>query len=114
MQTVQVDSFSFIPNSVHIPAFPDSIFQVDEVNGRITGFRNAYGFCPDPLPVFPGRLNSSTRGMVYDSIMNNFLGKPYVPDFGQSADQRFFEFGNINYNGSFGRGISLETARMQW
>ena len=106
--TVQLDSLSIIPNSLQVPAFPDSIFSIDEVNARIT-------FLQKPpvdsifvrYRMFPGRLNASTQRMVYDSVINNFLGKPYVPDFGREADQRFFDFGNINYNGSFGRGIAF-------
>jgi hypothetical protein len=107
-KTIQLDSLSLIPNSIHIQAFPDSLFAVDEINARIIFLQKP------PIDsvlvryrVFPGRLNASTQRMVYDSVINNFLGTPYVPDFGREADQRFFDFGNINYNGSFGRGIAF-------
>jgi hypothetical protein len=46
--------------------------------------------------------------MQYDSIMNNFMGQPFIPDYvGVGGADNFFNFGNINYNGSFGRGISF-------
>src|SRR5688500_9498111 len=46
--------------------------------------------------------------MSYDSIMNNFLGRPFIPNYGSAdKDDGFFNFGNITYNGSFGRGISF-------
>jgi len=49
--------------------------------------------------------------MVYDSVMNNFMSKPFIPDYGSKQEDRFFNFGNINYNGSFGRGISFGNAQ---
>src|SRR6202012_2284778 len=44
----------------------------------------------------------------YDSIENYFLVQPYAigRNYGQ-ADDNFFNFGNINYNGSFGRSITF-------
>ncbi|HMH34417.1 MAG TPA: hypothetical protein VK543_15375, partial [Puia sp.] len=44
----------------------------------------------------------------YDSIENNFLIQPSVYNnaFGNGSDN-FFNFGNITYNGSFGRAISF-------
>ena len=49
--------------------------------------------------------------MVYDSVINNFMSKPLHPAYGRSQEDRFFNFGNINYNGSFGRGISFGNAQ---
>ena len=46
--------------------------------------------------------------MNYDSVMNNFIGQTYVPNYaGVGQTDNFFDFGNIEYNGSFGRGISF-------
>ena len=57
--------------------------------------------------VFPFKLNSVTRHFNYDSIRFNFsTEKPYV--FNSNHFQnKIIDFGNINYNGSLGRGISF-------
>ncbi len=57
--------------------------------------------------VFPYKLNAVTRHLNYDSIRFNFaLEKPYVFHSNQ-IQNKVIDFGNINYNGSFGRGISF-------
>jgi hypothetical protein len=58
--------------------------------------------------VFPVRLNESVRGFNYDSIKNNLYIEPF--EFGKKSDnvsKGLFDFGNMEYNGSFGRGISF-------
>ncbi len=106
--TVQLDSLSIVPNSVLLPGFPDSLYSVDYVNARLTWTQK--------LPVdsvlvlyrvFSIRLNAKAQHMQFDSVMNNFMGRPYNPDYAASDQERFFDFGNINYSGSFGRGISF-------
>ena len=109
ISVIQLDSLSIVPKTFQVIGIPDSLFHLDEVNARLSW--------KTTLPidsvqvryrVFPYRLNAVTRRMSYDSIMNNFLGKPFVPDYGTAASQdKFFNFGNITYNGSFGRGISF-------
>src|SRR4030095_10728531 len=46
--------------------------------------------------------------MNYDSMMSNFIGQPFTPNYGTDPrTESFFNFGNINYTGSFGRGIAF-------
>ena len=107
--TIQLDSLSIVPGTVTIAGIPDSLYNVDFVNARLT-----WKQLP-PLDsilihyrVFRTRLNGVVTRMQYDSIMNNFMGQPFVPDYaGVGTADNFFNFGNINYNGSFGRGISF-------
>jgi hypothetical protein len=106
---IVLDSMSIVPGTVSIAGIPDSLYDIDFVNARLTWKQ---------LPpmdsilvryrVFRTRLNAVVNRMQYDSIMNNFMGQPYVPDYvGAGMGDNFFNFGNINYNGSFGRGISF-------
>lgn len=106
--TVQLDSVSIIPNTVVLPGFSDSTYSIDFLNARLV-WRNK-----PPLDsilvkyrVFNYRLNATVQHMQYDSVMNNFIGQTYTPEFNTRQDERFFDFGNINYSGSFGRGISF-------
>ena len=107
-QMVVIDSFSLVPKTFRIPAISDSAYQLDEINATLQWIT------PPPFDsvvvhyrVLPYRLNAVYQRMSYDSIMNNFMGKPFVPDYGGTNQDKFFNFGNITYNGSFGRGISF-------
>jgi hypothetical protein len=106
--TVQLDSLSVIPNTVVIPGFPDSIYTVDFVNARIIWKQKPpVDSVVIRYRVFNTRLNAKVQRMQFDSVMNNFLGQTYTPDFAGNQEERFFDFGNLNYSGSFGRGISF-------
>lgn len=103
-----IDTLSIVPNSISINGIADSLYFLDPVTATLE-------FKTSPLfdsvfiryRVFPVKLNAAAQRMSFDTVMDKFIGKPYVPDFGASQDQRFFDFGNITYNGSFGRGISF-------
>jgi hypothetical protein len=102
-----IDSMSIVPGTFLIPGVADSSYQVDYVNGRI------FWRHPPPLDSvyvvyrsFPYRINSTVKRLNYDSISNNFLIQPSVYNTRTSPDN-FFNFGNITYNGSFGRAISF-------
>jgi hypothetical protein len=108
--SILLDSLSIVPGTVSIAGIPDSLYNIDFVNARLT-----WKQLP-PLDsilvryrVFRTRLNAVVNRMQYDSIMNNFMGQPFTPDYvgAGSLGDNFFNFGNINYNGSFGRGISF-------
>jgi len=56
----------------------------------------------------PYRLNAPARHFNYDSVENNFIAHPFVFNGGaRTNDDNFFNFGNITYNGSFGRSITF-------
>lgn len=105
---VELDSLSLLPNTVTITGIPNSAYIVDYVNATLAWIK--------PVPfdtvlvtyrVFSIKLNAVTRRLNFDSISNNFLLNPTVYKSTDSRDERFFNFGNITYNGSFGRGISF-------
>lgn len=105
----QLDSLSIIPKTVFVLGASDSLYTIDYVNALLTWKTKP------PLDtlivyyrVFPQKLNAVVNRMAYDSIMNNFIGQPFAPNYaGISQAEGFFNFGNINYNGSFGRAISF-------
>ena len=110
--TVRIDTVSLIPQTVKIIGIADSFYLIDHLNALLIWQRKpAFDSVLISYRVFPTRLNASAQRMVYDSVMNNFMSKPFVPDYGSTQDDRFFNFGNINYNGSFGRGISFGNAQ---
>ena len=107
-ESVLLDTLSVIPHTVHIPGFPDSAYTVDYINARLHWKQTpALDSVLIRYRVFPSRLNAPVQRMVFDSVMNNFLGQPYVPDYAVDRQDKFFDFGNLDYSGSFGRGISF-------
>lgn len=107
-QTVVLDSLSIIPNTLSMPGFSDSLYTVDFINATLTWKqRPPVDSVLVRYRVFGTRLNARVQRMAYDSVMNNFIGLPFAPEFASASDTRFFDFGNINYSGSFGRGISF-------
>jgi hypothetical protein len=106
---VQLDTLSIVPKTVFILGAPDSLYSIDFVNGLLTWkSKPSLDTLVVYYRVFPARLNAVMNRMRYDSIMNNFIGQPFAPNYaGIAPAEGFFNFGNINYNGSFGRAISF-------
>lgn len=105
---IAVDSLSIVPGTVFISGIDTSWFRLDEVNGTLywkklppaDSVRISYR-------TFPGRLNASARHMDFDSIMGRFVVEPLTFGKRGEATESVFDFGNITYNGSFGRGLSF-------
>lgn len=107
INSLQLDSNSIIPNTVIINGISNEAYGIDHVNALIVWKATNL---PDSVfityRVFPYKLNSVTRHYNYDSIRFNFSAeKPFV--FSNQFQDKIIDFGNINYNGSFGRGISF-------
>ncbi|MDP4285782.1 MAG: hypothetical protein Q8891_15300 [Bacteroidota bacterium] len=109
LNPLRLDSNSIIPNTVIINGVPSAAYSLDYVNSLLVWKK------PTQLPdsvlityrVFPYRLNSITRHFNFDSIRFNFsVESPYVFT-NKVFENKIIDFGNIDYNGSFGRGISF-------
>ncbi len=107
---LHIDSFSIVPRTLFISGLDTSFFDLDEIDAKLTWKK------PAPVDsvfvsyrVFPYRLNDVARRYTYDSIMNNFKAEPFVYDRNsrRTATSGIFDFGTMNYNGSFGRALSF-------
>src|SRR5688572_28567405 len=107
--SILLDSVSIVPNTLYIHDVPDSIYRVDLV-------RSLLFWKKKPLQdsvivtyrVFPYKLNAVAQRLNYDSIAKYTYIAPFVFDAGNNNEQRgLFNFGKLDYNGSFGRGISF-------
>ncbi|MGB8192245.1 MAG: hypothetical protein WCF67_10015, partial [Chitinophagaceae bacterium] len=106
--TVRLDSMSIVPNTFSILQVSAESYELDAINGLLVWKqRPALDSVFVRYRVFPGKLNAVARKFDYDSISNYFLVKPSDLDPASRQAETFFNFGNINYNGSFGRGISF-------
>lgn len=106
---IRIDSLSLVPGTFHILNVPPSQYSLDEVNATLLWLvKPVSDSIAISYRVFPYKLNAVARRFNYDSIRNNFMTeRPFV--YRSSSKQRsaLFDFGDINYNGSFGRGISF-------
>jgi hypothetical protein len=98
---------SIVPGTFLIPGISPAAYQVDELNAKLTWLQPpAMDSVTISYRVFPYKLNVVAQRLNYQEVMNNFVTKPITFDNG-AAGKNLFDFGNVNYNGSFGRGISF-------
>ena len=107
--TIRVDTFSVIPNTFLIENFSDSAYFFDNINALLK-WRSLPSVDSVTIVyrVFPYKFNSVVQRLSYDSVSYKFYAKPF--EFGQNEQQLakgLFDFGNLQYNGSFGRGVSF-------
>jgi hypothetical protein len=102
-----LDTLSIIPGTFKITGIEAHTYTVDYVNARLTWKEKPQA---DSVlifyRVFSGRFNTTYQRMRFDSVSNNFVAGVVVSGntFSQNS---IFDFGNLNYNGSFGRGLSF-------
>lgn len=106
---VQLDTLSLVPRTIVVMGVPDTAYEIDFVNATLK-WRSSLLLDSVQIRyrVFPAKLNASAHRMIYDTVMSKFIGQPFTPNYaGVSRADNFFNFGNITYNGSFGRSISF-------
>ncbi len=104
-----LDSLSIIPGTFSIN-YPDSNhYRLDYINAILLWHQvPAIDSVEVSYRVFPFRFNAVAQRMNYDSVMNRFYAAPF--EFNKNEQQEgggFFDFGNIQSNGSFGRSLSF-------
>ncbi|MEP7108564.1 MAG: hypothetical protein ABI760_11290 [Ferruginibacter sp.] len=106
---VKIDTLSLVPGTFHILNVLPSKYNLDEVNASLFWIsKPVFDSVMISYRVFPYKLNAVSRRFNFDSIRNNFiLEKPFVYRNSGRQKSGLFDFGDINYNGSFGRGISF-------
>ncbi|MFT4023986.1 MAG: hypothetical protein QM664_09420, partial [Flavihumibacter sp.] len=109
-----IDTASLVPGSFSIPGVPAHWYTVDWLNATI------YWKQPPPVDsigvryrILGSRLNASRRHLDFDSLINSYASQNELRGgmAGPVTNADFFNFGNITYNGSFGRGISFGNAQ---
>jgi len=108
---IPFDSSSIVPGAFFPKDVSDTAYSIDWVNGTLTWLHPPPG--QDSILVvyrsLPYRMNRPAKHFSYDSIESHFLASPYVFNGGSrmANNDNFFNFGNITYNGSFGRSITF-------
>lgn len=102
-----LDSLSIVPQTFSITHIPDSTYHLDFVHAILYWKQKpAADSVQVRYRVFPYKLNAIVQRLHYDSVMNNFYTAPFEFN-NMGSEKSLFDFGNIQYNGSFGRGLSF-------
>jgi hypothetical protein len=103
-----IDSLSLVPGSFSIEGVPESDYQVDFVNARLKWHIKPEGDSVlAQFRVFPYKLNTPAQRMKFDTVMGKFVATPITMPGKDGSSQPLFDFGNLTYNGSFGRGLAF-------
>lgn len=104
----KLDSLSIFPYTIKITDISADQYYVDPVNAILTWINKpTVDSVVISYRVFPYKLNQATQHNNFETVRNNFLlEKPYVFKYNKQSGG-ILDFGNVNYNGSFGRGISF-------
>lgn len=106
--SITVDSLSIVPRTFFIKGFDTSYYHLDEVNAVIRWKKPLQVDSVEVFyRVFSYRLNAVTKRFTYDSVMNNFIAQRKILNTRQASANSLFDFGTMNYNGSFGRALSF-------
>lgn len=107
--SIALDSLSIIPQTFSVQDVSDSFYRLDFVRAVLH-----WKVKPEKdsvlirYRVFPYRLNAVVQHIRYDSIRNNLSIKPFEFNAGvPAAAKGLFDFGNLQYNGTFGRELSF-------
>ncbi|WP_336513849.1 hypothetical protein [Pollutibacter soli] len=104
---VRIDTLSLIPNTIKIQGVPSSAYSIDFVTASIKWLqRQESDSAFIEYRVFPQRLDMVKRHMTFDTVMGKFVATPVVPEK-EKFGAGLFDFGQLNYNGSFGRSLGF-------
>jgi len=105
---VRLDSLSVVPNTLLIPGLDASYYTLDAVNALLFWKKKpAADTVSIVYRVFPVRLNATAQRYRYDSVRNNFMAEPKFAPRRDNTETALFNFGKLDYNGSFGRSLSF-------
>ncbi len=104
-----LDTLSIVPGTFSISHIPASDYRLDPINA-VLYWKNKPSLDSVTITyrVFQYKLNSVTKRLNYDSVMNNFYVKPFEFNRGLTNEQRgVFDFGSLKAEGSLGRQIGF-------
>ncbi len=104
------DSLSIVPHSFFVKGVDTNYYSVDEINAAVVWKKKPAADSVEIVyRVFPYRFNAVAKRYAYDSIINNFIvdKNSFYYKNRQPSTSTLFDFGAMNYNGSFGRSLSF-------
>lgn len=107
--SILLDSLSIIPKTFTVNEVDTAAYRLDFVNAVLYWkSKPSIDSVSVIYRVFPNKLNAVVQRISYDSIIKNLYLKPFEFNKGEeTASKGLFDFGNLQYNGSFGRALSF-------
>lgn len=106
--TLSLDSMSIVPGTVLLGGVDTATYGVNEIRSLLWWKRRPnLDSVQISYRVFPFRFQHSLARYRYDSIAHNMVATPYFFHRAGEDDPTQFSFGNLQYNGSFGRSLSF-------
>lgn len=107
--TVQVDSLSIVPATFYATGIDTSYYSINLVNAILTWKKKPWADSVQiTYRVFPFKLSQVVKRYSFDSVRNNFIAaSQYNASSKTAGENALFNFGKINYGGSFGRSLSF-------
>ncbi len=108
--STKIDSLSIVPKTFFIKGLDTNYYKLDAINALLQWKKKPPQDTVEIMyRVFPYRLNAVAKRFTYDSVINNFISQPFVFNRNnkQASTNSLFDFGGMNYNGSFGRALSF-------
>jgi hypothetical protein len=104
-----LDTVSIIPSTFRIDDIDTASYRLDFIRA-VLYWKNRPQADSITLRyrVFPGRWNAVAQRLSFDSVVNHFYAAPFAFNNGDGSDTKaLFDFGSIQYSGSFGRSLSF-------
>ncbi|MDQ6609074.1 MAG: hypothetical protein M3Y85_04560 [Bacteroidota bacterium] len=107
--SILLDTLSIIPTTFSVNEADSSTYRLDFVNAVLYWkTKPSTDTISVIYRVFPNKLNSIVQRNSFDSIIKYLYIKPFEFNGGdETSSKGLFDFGNIQYNGSFGRALSF-------
>lgn len=104
-----LDSLSIVPGTFAVNEVDSSGYRLEVVNAILYWKkRPLLDSVSVSYRVFPVRMNAVVQRIRFDSVARQLSLKPFEFGKGEEAATRgLFDFGNVQYNGSFGRSLSF-------
>lgn len=108
LDSLVLDTLSIIPGTFSIRGVSKEMYHFDPITSTfIWKMKPEVAEVLAFYRVFPGKFQPVLQRLNFDSVSNNFIAGTTISSRDIVQQQSIFDFGNINYNGSFGRGLSF-------
>jgi len=107
--SMSLDTLSIIPSTFAVYIVDTAAYRLDFVNAKLYWrVKPQADSIIVAYRVFPNKLNSVVQRINFDSIAKNLYIRPFEFGNGDEAGSKgIFDFGNLQYSGSFGRALSF-------
>ncbi|MFZ9660886.1 MAG: hypothetical protein ACO29O_03325, partial [Chitinophagaceae bacterium] len=104
----KIDTLSIIPGSFSIHGYDTMWYALDAIKSKLSWKKiPPIDSVKITYRVFPLYLVQGVQRMSFDTVMGKFLLQPIRFANQKEIEKNGFDFGNLTYNGSFGRSLAF-------